>query len=56
VTGVRVTEGTSAEVAVRVAVVPGHDERGTVQRVSDRLAEVLRGRIVGGVELNVLRR
>jgi hypothetical protein len=56
VTGVRVTEGTSAEVAVRFAVVPGHDERGTVQRVSDRLAEVLRGRIVGGVELNVLRR
>jgi hypothetical protein len=56
VSGVRVTEGTSAEVAVRFAVVPGHDERVTVQRVSDRLAEVLRGRIVGGVELNVLRR
>ncbi|MFA1542172.1 SseB family protein [Actinomadura monticuli] len=56
VTGVRVTEGTSAEVAVRFAVVPGHDERLTVQRVSDRLAELLRGRIVGGVELNVLRR
>jgi hypothetical protein len=56
VSGVRVTEGTSAEVAVRFAVVPGHDERVTVQRVSDRLAELLRGRIVGGVELNVLRR
>ncbi|MEU8302077.1 SseB family protein [Actinomadura sp. NPDC048955] len=56
VSGVRVVEGTSAEIAVRFAVVPGHDERGTVQRVSDRLAELLRGRIVGGVELNVLRR
>ncbi len=56
VTGVRVAEGTSAEVAVRFAVVAGHDERATVQRVSDRLAEVLRGRIVGGVELNLLRR
>src|SRR5690606_3017152 len=42
VTGVRVTEGTSADVAVRFAVVPGHDERRTVQRVSDRLAELLR--------------
>ncbi|WP_026405809.1 SseB family protein [Actinomadura rifamycini] len=56
VAGVRVTEGTSAELAVRFAVSPGHDERRTVQRVSDRLAEVLRGRIVGGVELSVVRR
>ncbi|HEY8480098.1 MAG TPA: SseB family protein [Spirillospora sp.] len=56
VTGVRVTEGTSAEVAVRFSVAPGHDERRTVQRVSDRLAELLRGRIVGGVELTVVRR
>ncbi|TDC40465.1 SseB family protein, partial [Actinomadura sp. KC345] len=56
VSGVRVTEGTSAELAVRFAVVPGHDERRTVQRVSDRLAELLRGRIVGGVELNIVRR
>lgn len=55
VIGVRVLEGTSAEVAVRFAVVPGHDERATVQRVSDRLAEVLRGRVVGAVELNVVR-
>lgn len=56
VAGVRVTEGTAAELAVRFAVNPGHDERRTVQRVSDRLAEVLRGRIVGGVELSVVRR
>ncbi|TDD89563.1 SseB family protein [Actinomadura rubrisoli] len=56
VSGVRVVEGTAAEVAVRFAVVPGHDERVTVQRVSDRLAELLRGRIVGGVELSVVRR
>ncbi|MQY02348.1 SseB family protein [Actinomadura macrotermitis] len=56
VSGVRLTAGESAELAVRFAVVPGHDERATVQRVSDRLAELLRGRIVGGVELNVIRR
>jgi hypothetical protein len=56
VTGVRVTEGESTELAVRFAVVPGHDERRTVQRVSDRLAELLRGRVVGGVELSVTRR
>ncbi|WP_242902012.1 SseB family protein [Actinomadura terrae] len=56
VSGVRVTEGSGAELAVRFAVVPGHDERLTVQRVSDRLAALLRGRIVGGVELSVVRR
>ncbi|WUH96385.1 SseB family protein [Spirillospora sp. NBC_00431] len=56
VSGVRVTEGESTELAVRFAVVDGHDERRTVQRVSDRLAELLRGRIVGGVELSVTRR
>ncbi|NVI90706.1 SseB family protein [Actinomadura sp. BRA 177] len=56
VTGVRVAEGTSAEVAVRFAVVAGHDERATDPRLCEGLAEVLRGRIVGGVELNLLRR
>ncbi|TYB44639.1 SseB family protein [Actinomadura chibensis] len=56
VSGVRVTEGTSTELAVRFAVAPGHDERRTVQRVSDRLAELLRGHVVGGVELSVVRR
>ncbi|TMR05479.1 SseB family protein [Actinomadura soli] len=56
VSGVRVTEGESTELAVRFAVVEGHDERRTVQRVSDRLAELLRGHIVGGVELSVTRR
>ncbi|MFI0407067.1 SseB family protein [Actinomadura sp. 3N508] len=56
VSGVRVTEGESTELAVRFAVVEGHDERRTVQRVSDRLAELLRGHIVGGVELSVSRR
>jgi hypothetical protein len=55
VSGVRVTEGSGAELAIRFAVLPGHDERATVRRVSDRLAEVLRGRIVGGVELSVVR-
>lgn len=55
VAGVRVSKGAGAELAVRFAIVPGHDERVTVQRVSDRLAELLRGRIVGGVELNVVR-
>ncbi|WP_344894872.1 SseB family protein [Actinomadura meridiana] len=56
VSGVRVSAGESTELAVRFAVVDGHDERRTVQRVSDRLAELLRGRIVGGVELSVTRR
>ncbi|TDD39455.1 SseB family protein [Actinomadura sp. KC06] len=56
VSGVRVTEGESTELAVRFAVVEGHDERRTVQRVSDRLAGLLRGHIVGGVELSVTRR
>ncbi|RKS74535.1 type III secretion system (T3SS) SseB-like protein [Actinomadura pelletieri DSM 43383] len=56
VSGVRVSEGESTELAVRFSIVPGHDERRTVQRVSDRLAELLRGHIVGGVELSVTRR
>lgn len=55
VTGVRVTGGDDAELAVRFAIAPGHDERVTVRRVSDRLAEALRGRIVGGVELKIVR-
>lgn len=56
VTGVRVNRGETAELSIRFAVVPGFDERATIQRVSDRLAELLRGRIVGGVELSVIRR
>ncbi|WP_030144954.1 SseB family protein [Spirillospora albida] len=56
VTGVRVTQGSAAELAVRFSVAPGHDERDTVQRVSGRLAEALRGRVVGGVELSIVRR
>lgn len=56
VTGVQVTKGSSADLAVRFAVAPGQDERATVQRVADRLAELLRGRIVGGVEIGVIRR
>ncbi|WP_433325067.1 SseB family protein [Spirillospora sp. CA-294931] len=52
---VRVTKGVGAELAIRFGIAAGHDERVTVQRVSDRLAELLRGRIVGGVELNVIR-
>jgi type III secretion system (T3SS) SseB-like protein len=56
VTGVRVGQGTSADLAVRFGLDPGADERATIQRISDRLAELLRGRIVGGVELTVLRR
>jgi hypothetical protein len=55
VRGVRVGRGESAELAIRCGIAPGHDERATVQRVSDRLAELLRGRIVGGVELTVSR-
>lgn len=55
VVGVRVGPGTLSELSVRFTVLPGFDERGTVQRVSDRLAEQLRGRIVGGVELGALR-
>ncbi|WP_119729792.1 SseB family protein [Thermomonospora amylolytica] len=51
--GVRVGPGESAELSIRCGIVPGHDERATIQRVSDRLAELLRGRIVGGVELTV---
>jgi len=56
VTGVQVGRGNNAEVSVRFAVTSGRDERATVQRVADRLAELLRGRIVGGVELGVIRR
>lgn len=56
VTGVQVTKGGSAELSVRFAVAAGEDERATVQRVADRLAELLRGRIVGGVEIGVIRR
>ncbi|XVQ13787.1 SseB family protein [Spirillospora sp. CA-255316] len=56
VTGVRLSEGTAAELAIRFSVQPGHDERAAVQRVSDRLAELLRGRVVGGVELTIARR
>ncbi|MFC5182295.1 SseB family protein [Actinomadura harenae] len=56
VQGVRVAKGEQAELAVRFAIAPGHDERATVQRVSDRLAESLRGRVVGGVELSLYRR
>ncbi|MDL4771046.1 MULTISPECIES: SseB family protein [Thermomonosporaceae] len=56
VSGVRVSAGVEAELAVRFAVVPGHDEQATVRRVSDRLAELLRGRVVGGVELSIVRR
>ncbi|MEV4256143.1 SseB family protein [Spirillospora sp. NPDC049652] len=56
VQGVRVGRGENTELAVRFAVAPGHDERATAQRVSDRLAEALRGRVVGGVELSVFRR
>ncbi|RFU37857.1 SseB family protein [Actinomadura logoneensis] len=55
VQGVRVGKGEHTELAVRFAVAPGHDERATAQRVSDRLAEALRGRVVGGVELSVHR-
>ena len=55
VSGVRLSEGAQAELAIRVSILPGHDERATVQRVSDRLAELLRGRVVGGVELTVAR-
>jgi hypothetical protein len=56
VSGVRVRRGGNAELAISFAVRPGHDERDAVRRVSDRLAEMLRGRIVGGVELTVVRR
>lgn len=55
VSGVRVDRGGRAELAIRFTLRPGHDERAAVRRVSDRLAEMLRGRIVGGVELTVVR-
>jgi hypothetical protein len=53
VTGVRVGPGASAELSVRFSLAAGADERTTVQRVADRLAGELRGRIVGGVEVGV---
>ncbi|MEO3783461.1 SseB family protein [Actinocorallia sp. B10E7] len=56
VTGVKVGPGEGAELAVRFSVDPGVDEEAAVRRVGDRLADVLRGRIVGGVELAVSRR
>jgi hypothetical protein len=56
VTGVQVAKGSGAELSVRFAVTADQDERATVQRVADRLAELLRGRIVGGIEIGVIRR
>jgi hypothetical protein len=56
VTGVHVSKGTGAELSVRFAITGGLDERATVQRVADRLAGMLRGRTVGGIELGVIRR
>lgn len=56
VTGVKVGPGTGAELSVRFSLAAGADERTTVQRVADRLAGQLRGRIVGGVEVGVTRR
>jgi hypothetical protein len=56
VTGVRVGPGTNTELSVRFSLGSGADERTTVQRVADRLAGELRGRIVGGVEVGVTRR
>jgi hypothetical protein len=56
VTGVKVGPGTSTELSVRFSLAAGADERTTVQRVADRLAGELRGRIVGGVEVGVTRR
>jgi SseB protein N-terminal domain len=56
VTGVRVGPGTNTELSVRFSLAPDADERSTVQRVADRLAGELRGRIVGGVEVGVTRR
>jgi hypothetical protein len=56
VTGVQVSKGTGAELSVRFAISGDLDERATVQRVADRLAGMLRGRTVGGVELVDVRR
>ncbi|RAY12999.1 SseB family protein [Actinomadura craniellae] len=56
VVGVRVAAGDTAELSIRFGVDSDHDERAVVQRVTDRLAELLQGRIVGGVELGVVRR
>jgi hypothetical protein len=56
VTGVKIGPGASAELSVRFSLAAGADERTTVQRVADRLAGELRGRIVGGVEVGVTRR
>jgi type III secretion system (T3SS) SseB-like protein len=55
VTRVKVGPGASAELSVRFSLASGADERTTVQRVADRLAGELRGRIVGGVEVGVTR-
>ncbi|GAA2100765.1 SseB family protein [Actinomadura alba] len=55
VTGIRVAAGSTAELSVRFTLTGDVDERATVQRVADRLTELLRGRIVGGVELGVVR-
>ncbi|WP_460366763.1 SseB family protein [Actinocorallia lasiicapitis] len=56
VTGVRVGPGTGAELSVRFVIAPGADEQAAIRRVGDRLADVLRGRIVGGIELGAVRR
>jgi hypothetical protein len=55
VVGVQVAPGDTAELSIRFGVTPGLDERAVAQRVADRLAELLHGRIVGGIELGVVR-
>ncbi|HEX6468095.1 MAG TPA: SseB family protein [Streptosporangiaceae bacterium] len=56
VTGVKVGSGANTELSVRFSLAAGADERTTVQRVADRLAGELRGRIIGGIEVGVTRR
>jgi SseB protein N-terminal domain len=56
VTGVHVSKGEVAELSVRFAISRDADERLVVQRVADRLAQLLQGRVVGGIELGVVRR
>lgn len=52
---IHVGPGANAELAVRFRISEGADERTAVQAAADRLAEQLRGRVVGGIEIGVAR-
>ena len=55
IAGIQVGPGVRADLAVRLRVAEGADERAAMRAAADRLAEGLRGRVVGGIEIGVVR-